>query len=131
MSRVSARVDDDLTGDLEAAADELGSKSDVVRVALRKYLAADDGDRARSDGGLPDAIDLPPVARQAYRALVESYGTGRIVQLEAVESTTAAQTNCPKEAIRGQVLAPLKRAGLVSLHQRVQTVGIEVHGVDG
>ena len=129
MSRVTTRFDDDLGAEIEAAADELGSKSDVVRVAVRQYL--DDGDDvAGTDGGLPDGLDLPPVARQAYRSLVENYGTGRIVQLEAVESTTAAETNCPKTAIRGQVIAPLKRAGLLSVHQRVQTVGIEVHGVD-
>ena len=129
MSRVTTRFDDELGAEIEAAADELGSKSDVVRVAVRQFL--DDGDdERRTDGGLPDHAELTPVARQAYRALVESFGTGRIVQLEAFESTTAAQTNCPKEAIRGQVLKPLKRAGLVSIHQRVSVVGVEIHGVD-
>lgn len=128
--RVAARVrDDDLIDAIDDAAGEYGSKSDAVRIALRKTFLADETDVDRdSDEVMSAALaGLSPTAQSGYKALREATGDDQMVEVGAAKAMVASQTNVPSDSVRSMVLSPLKKAGLIAVTPHIRAVFVTVH----
>jgi len=111
--------DPELVEDLEAAAEEHGSKSEAMRNAIRVAYGggSDDGDEALT--GL-SGTDLSPAAKKGYRVLRESAGVDEMVEVDAAKSLIAKQTQIPADSVRSMVFAPLKRADLIGVQPHIR-----------
>jgi len=126
--KVTTRLNDpELASALEDAADEVGSKSEIVRTALRETLLAeseedvDAGDRAG---------DVPLKAQEGHQKLVEYVGVGGHIELEAAESIVANHLNIATTSVRQVVTRPLVNAGWLSRQQGVHQVAVVVRDPD-
>ena len=123
---VSFRVEDpELASALEDAADSEGSKSKAIRNGLREALLGNGDDvEASAENG------LPVKAKEGHRKLVEWTGRGGRIELKTAESILANHLNIQKEAVRKVVVQPLKREGVIDLHQGIHHVSIVVGTLD-
>ena len=125
---VGTRVSDtELIDALDDAAEASGSKSAVVREALRGHLL--DGDDAADDATDLSAVDLTPTVEAGYRVLREVAGVGEMLEVGAAKSLIAKEAQIPSESVRSAVFAPLKRAGLISVQPHVRSVFVTVRPV--
>ena len=126
-SHVGARVSDaDLIDSLDMAADEMGSRSEAVRHAIRETYGSDgDGDGDGVDG---DLGELPDEARAGYRALRDHFGTDRMIEVGAAKSVIAERERIPKTSIRSVVFEPLRRSGHLTVTTKVTAAFVTVRG---
>ena len=123
---VGTRVsDEELLAALDDAAEAEGSKSAVVRDALRTHLL--EGGASEADDLA--AVDLSPTAKRGYEALREAAGVGEMVEVEAAKSMLAKETQIPADSVRAMVFAPLKRAGLLGVQSHIRAAFVEVRPV--
>ncbi|OYR59839.1 hypothetical protein DJ83_11135 [Halorubrum ezzemoulense] len=124
--RAIARLDDPVLAEaFEEAADEYGSKSIAVRVALKKtYVAGEDMESAVDEA--EPAHDLTHRQVEAWGELREWAGVGEWIELEAAESLLANKLNIPAESVRKTLIKPLKKEGAVGVSQRNRSVDLIV-----
>lgn len=124
--RAIARLDDPVLAEaFEAAADEYGSKSIAVRIALKKtYVAGEDMESAVDEA--EPAHDLTHRQVEAWNELREWAGVGEWIELEAAESLLANKLNIPAESVRKTLITPLKKEGALGVSQRNRSVDLIV-----
>ena len=124
-SHVGARVTDEkLIDSLDMAADDLGSRSEAVRHAIRETFGSD-GD---GDGEAGDLGDVPDEARAGYRVLCEHFGTDRMIEVGAAKSVIAERERIPRTSIRSVVFEPLRRSGHLTVTTKVRSAFVTVRG---
>jgi len=118
--KVTTRLKDpELATALEDAAEEVGSKSKIVRSALEEKLLSE----STNDGG---AADLSQKAERGLLALKENTGPQGMIELGAAKSIVANECNIKADHCRFQVFEPLRRAGKIAVLQGIQSTSIEV-----
>ncbi|SMO81526.1 ribbon-helix-helix domain-containing protein [Halorubrum cibi] len=123
---VTSRIrDPELVDALEAASEEMGSRSEAIRAAVRETYVGD------SDETNEGTDEIPVKARDAHRELVEWAGIGGRLELDTAESVLANQLNIQKEAVRKTVIYPLKREDALRVHQGIHTVTLVIGRLDG
>ena len=122
---VKADISDaELLEAIEDAEEEHGSLADAVRHAVATtYAGVDDVEESEGTG-------LPVKAKEGHRKLVEWTGHGGRLELDTAESILANHLNIQKEAVRKVVIQPLKREGVIALHQGIHHVSIVVGTID-
>ncbi len=122
---VTVRITDpELMADLNAAAEEVGSRSEAVRVAVRE-THGDVGADGESVVEGPLA-DVPLKARSGYSELVDYTGENGHIELEAAESILANRLNISTDSVRKVVTQPLINAGVFGISQGVHEVTLVV-----
>lgn len=126
---VQTRVRDErLSEQLDEAAEEYGSRSEAVRVALQeKYL---DGEDADCDAVPDELADVPLKGRDGYYELVDFVGEGGHLELEAAESILANHLNIGTRSVRNVVTRPLVDAGALAIRQGVHEVAVVVRPLE-
>ncbi|TKX45831.1 hypothetical protein [Halorubrum sp. ARQ200] len=124
--RVNVRIDDpDIVEALEDAADDYGSKSLAVRIALRKAYIGDDLEDAAEEGAA-GVHELSAKQLEAHRELRDWAGIGGWIELETAESVLANKLNIPARAVRKTLISPLKSEGAVKVSQSTSAVHVVV-----
>ncbi|MDB9301238.1 hypothetical protein PN417_09855 [Halorubrum ezzemoulense] len=125
--RVNVRIDDpDIVEALEDAADDYGSKSLAVRIALRQAYIGDDLEEEPGDGETKRAHELSAKQLEAHRELRDWAGIGGWIELETAESVLANKLNIPARAVRKTLISPLKSEGAVKVSQSTSAVHVVV-----
>ena len=126
---VTVRITDpELMADLNGAAEELGSRSEAIRMAVREtHGDANEGESGIAAGPL---AGVPVKARSGYSELVDYVGEDGHLELDAAESILANRLNISTESVRRVVTRPLVDAGVFGINQGVHEVTLVVKPVD-
>ncbi|WP_311171775.1 ribbon-helix-helix protein, CopG family [Halobellus ordinarius] len=117
---VTVRIDDpELAAAIEEAEAEHGSRSEVLREAIRRAYLDDDA-TATTD----DHTGLPKAAREGYAALREHANHGERLAIGAAESIIAQRVQLRKETVRSSVIRKLHGAGWIAVEQGIHEVGV-------
>ena len=122
MTRDTVRLDDEeLKAAIEERAEELGSRSEAYREAVRRaFLEADE---TTADG---ETSGLPKAAREGYAALREHAGPGERMSIDTAESIIAQRVQLRKETVRSSVIRKLHGAGWLAIEQGIHQVSVVI-----
>lgn len=122
MTRDTVRLDDEeLDATVDDLAEEMGSRSEVYREAIRRaYLEEETTATADDHTGLPKA------AREGYEALREHANVGERLAMGAAESIIAQRVQLRKDTVRSSVIRKLHGAGWIDVEQGIHEVGVVV-----
>jgi hypothetical protein len=123
MTRDTVRLDDEeLVAAIDERAEELGSRSEAYREAVRRaYL---EGTTTDSDD---DGATLPKAAREGYEALREHANAGERMAIDTAESIIAQRVQLRKETVRSSVIQKLHGAGWLAVEQGIHQVSVVLH----